>query len=128
MAGSYTPFALAHWQRGGSLGVLGLVWAIAAAGVALKLANRLRQPLLSTLLYLAFGWMVLLVARPMIDALPPGGRALLLAGGVAYTVGALFFLAGTRRPYCHLMWHLFVITGCGLHLMAVQQAVLWRSL
>ena len=52
MAGSYTPFALAHWQRGGSLGVLGLVWAIAAAGVALKLANRLRQPLLSHLLEL----------------------------------------------------------------------------
>lgn len=123
MAGSYTPFALAQAQRGGGHGLLLGVWAIALAGVVLKLADRLRRPLPSTLLYLAFGWMVLLVARPMVDALPRDGRVLLFAGGVAYTAGSLFFLAGLRRRWCHLLWHLFVVAGCALHFLAVQQTV-----
>ena len=123
IAGSYTPFALAHAQQGGGWDVLWLVWAIALAGMALKLMDRLRHRVLSTALYLAFGWMVLLVARPMLDSLPADGRGLLVAGGVAYSLGSLFFLLDRRLPYGHLVWHLFVITGSSLHFLAVQRAL-----
>jgi hemolysin III len=123
IAGSYTPFALGHMQRGGGWDMLAAVWAIALTGVALKLGNRLRHPLWSTLLYLAFGWMVLVVARPMIDGLPPTGRTLLIAGGVAYTLGSLFFLIDRRMRYSHFVWHLFVITGSSCHFLAVQHAI-----
>jgi hemolysin III len=123
IAGSYTPFALGHLQRGGSWDMLAAVWAIALAGVVLKLCDRLRHPLWSTALYLAFGWMVMVVARPMIDGLPPAGRALLIAGGVAYTLGSLFFLIDRRMRYSHFVWHLFVITGSSCHFLAVQHAI-----
>lgn len=123
IAGSYTPFALGQIQRGEGGQVLLAVWGIALAGVLLKLLDRLRHPLLSTGLYLAFGWMVLVVARPMLDSLPPLGLQLLVAGGLAYSLGSLFYLIDRRMPYSHLVWHLFVITGSTCHFLAVQQVL-----
>ena len=123
IAGSYTPFAIGHMQHGGGWDMLAMVWTIALFGVVLKLCDRLRHPLWSTALYLAFGWMVLVVARPMIDSLPPAGRDLLIAGGLAYTLGSLFFLIDRRMRYSHFVWHLFVITGSSCHFLAVQQAI-----
>ena len=123
IAGSYTPFALGQIQRGEGWQMLAGVWGIALLGVLLKLLDRLRHPLLSTGLYLAFGWMVLVVGRPMLDSLPPQGLQLLVAGGVAYSLGSLFFLIDRRMPYSHLVWHLFVITGSTCHFLAVQQVL-----
>jgi hemolysin III len=123
IAGSYTPFALGQIQRGEGWTMLAAVWAIAAGGVALKLCDRLRHPIFSTGLYLAFGWMVVVVARPMLESLPPDGLKLLVAGGLAYTLGSLFFLLDKRMRYSHFVWHLFVITGSSCHFMAVQHAV-----
>lgn len=123
IAGSYTPFALGQIQRGEGWDMLAAVWGIALVGVALKLSDRLRHPVFSTLLYLVFGWMVVVVARPMLDSLPPLGLQLLVAGGVAYSLGSLFFLLDRRMPYSHLIWHLFVITGSTCHFLAVQQVV-----
>lgn len=123
IAGSYTPFALAEVQRGHGWDMLGAVWGIALAGVLLKLSDRLRHPLVSTALYLAFGWMVVVVARPMLESLPPDGLRLLVAGGAAYTLGSLFFLLDRRMRYSHLVWHLFVITGSTCHFLAVQQVL-----
>jgi hemolysin III len=123
IAGSYTPFALGQIQRGEGWDMLAAVWGIAVIGVALKLSNRLRHPIFSTGLYLAFGWMVVVVARPMLASLPPMGLQLLVAGGVAYSLGSLFFLLDRRMPYSHLVWHLFVITGSTCHFLAVQQVL-----
>ncbi len=123
IAGSYTPFALGQIQRGEGWSMLLAVWGIALVGVALKLSDRLRHPLFSTLLYLAFGWMVVVVARPMLDSLPPMGLRLLVAGGVAYSLGSFFFLLDRRMPYSHFVWHLFVITGSTCHFLAVQQVL-----
>jgi hemolysin III len=123
IAGSYTPFALGQIQRGEGWGLLAGVWSIALAGVALKLSDRLRRPAFSTALYLAFGWMVAVVAQPMLASLPPLGLKLLVAGGVAYSLGSLFFLLDRRLPYSHLVWHLFVIAGSSCHFLAVQQAL-----
>ncbi len=123
IAGSFTPFALAALQRGEGTGTLAAVWAVALLGMALKLGNRLQHRLASTLLYLAYGWLVAAVAQPMLAALPPAGLRLLVAGGVAYSLGSLFFLLDRRLPYSHLIWHLFVITGSTCHFLAVQELV-----
>ncbi|MDH4392646.1 MAG: hemolysin III family protein [Aquabacterium sp.] len=123
IAGSYTPFALAALQRGEGAGTLAAVWGVALVGTVLKLANRLRHQLASTLLYLAFGWLVAAMALPMLAALPQAGLHLLVAGGLAYSLGCVFFLLDRRMPYSHLVWHLFVITGSTCHFLAVQALV-----
>ena len=124
IAGSYTPFALGQVQRGEGWDMLAAVWGIAVVGVALKLTDRLRHKLLSTALYLAFGWLVAAVAQPMMASLPTNGLQLLVAGGVAYSLGCVFFLLDHRMPYSHLVWHLFVITGSTCHFLAVQHVLL----
>jgi hemolysin III len=124
IAGSYTPFALGQVQRGQGWGILAAVWGIAVVGVALKLTDRLKHKLLSTALYLAFGWLVAVVAQPMMASLPSMGLRLLVAGGVAYSLGCVFFLLDRRMPYSHLVWHLFVITGSTCHFLAVQHVLL----
>ena len=111
IAGSYTPFALGQIQRGEGWNMLAAVWGIALLGMTLKLSDRLRHPVYSTALYLAFGWMVVVVARPMLDSLPPLGLQLLVAGGVAYSLGAIFYLLDRRMPYSHLVWHCLLYTS-----------------
>ncbi len=123
IAGSYTPFALAALQRGEGGTTLAVVWAVALLGMAMKLGNRLQHQVASTLLYLVFGWLVAAVALPMLTALTPAGLHLMVAGGVAYSLGCVFFLLDRRMPYSHLVWHLFVITGSSCHFLAVQELV-----
>lgn len=123
IAGSFTPYALAALQRGEGGGTLAAVWVLALVGMALKLGDRLQHRLASTLLYLAFGWLVAAVALPMLAQLPPDSLRLLVAGGLAYSLGCLFFLLDRRLAYSHLVWHLFVITGSVCHFLAVQALV-----
>jgi len=119
IAGSYTPFALG--VLGGAWGwtLFGLVWAMAAAGVLLKSFNRLSHPWLSTGLYLAMGWLVLIAAVPLVERVPAPGVALLVAGGLAYTAGVVFFALDSRWRYAHAVWHGFVIGGSACHFFAV---------
>ena len=119
IAGSYTPFALG--VMGGAWGwtLFGLVWAMAVMGIALKAFDRLSHPWLSTGLYLAMGWLVLIAAVPLVERVPSAGLALLVAGGLAYTVGVVFFMLDSRLRYAHAVWHGFVATGTGLHYFAV---------
>lgn len=118
IAGSYTPFALGvlHGRVGWTL--LGVVWALAAVGFAAKLLNRLRHPGWSTALYVAMGWLAVFAAGPLVHRMPWSGLALLLAGGVAYTVGAIVFLFDSRVRYTHFVWHLFVLAGSTCHFFA----------
>lgn len=120
MAGSFTPFALLGQHHGDGPGPLASVWVLALAGMALKLAGRLRHRLTSTLLYLAFGWLAVWVAMPVLGRLSGEGLALLVAGGAAYLVGCGFFLLDHRLRYSHFVWHLFVVAGSLCHVMAVQ--------
>jgi hemolysin III len=123
IAGSYTPFATGQLGNGAGTDVLWAVWGIALIGVMLKLSDRLLQhQALSTTLYLAFGWLVAVAARPVLETLPRDGLLLLVAGGLAYTVGCAFFMLGDRLRYSHLVWHLFVIAGSACHLGAVLRA------
>jgi hemolysin III len=119
IAGSYTPFALG--VLGGPWGwtLFAMVWSIAAVGVTLKAFDRLSHPWLSTGLYLVMGWLALIAAAPLVERMPEPGLALLLAGGLAYTVGVVFFMLDSRLRYAHTVWHGFVAAGTGFHFFAV---------
>lgn len=119
IAGSYTPFALGALHGPWGWTLFGLVWGIAAAGVALKTFDRLAHPMLSTALYLVMGWLVLVAIVPLTERVQATGLALLFAGGLAYTAGVVFFAADSRWRYGHFVWHLFVLTGSMLHFFAV---------
>jgi hemolysin III len=119
IAGSYTPFSLG--VLGGPWGwtLFGLVWSLAIFGVTLKACDRLSRPWLSTGLYLLMGWLALIAAVPLIQRMPEPGIALLVAGGLAYTTGVVFFSMDSRVRYAHTVWHCFVVAGTGCHYFAV---------
>ena len=118
IAGSYTPFTLGVLHTGPGVTLLIAVWAAAAFGVAIKLLNRLRHRFVSTGLYLAMGWVVVFAAGPLVTRLPAAGLALLVAGGLSYTLGAFVFLLDNRVRYSHFVWHLFVLGGSVCHFFA----------
>ena len=123
IAGSYMPWLLGVLRGAWGWTLFGIVWAMAAAGVALKLVRRLRHPLWSTGLYIAMGWVVLLAVVPLVQRISATGLALLLAGGLAYTVGAVLFVFDSRWRYLHFVWHLFVLGGSVCHALAA----LWQG-
>ena len=119
IAGSYTPFALV--ALGGPWGwtLFGLVWSLAVLGVTLKAFDRLSHPWLSTGLYLVMGWLALIAAVPLVERVPAPIVALIVAGGLAYTAGVVFFVLDSRLRYAHAIWHGFVMAGTGFHFFAV---------
>lgn len=119
IAGSYTPFALG--ALGGPWGwtLFGLVWSLAAIGVTLKAFDRLSHPWFSTGLYLVMGWLVLIAAVPLVEKVPLPGLIWLVAGGLAYTLGVIFFVLDSRLRYAHAVWHGFVVAGTSCHFFAV---------
>lgn len=122
IAGTYTPFTLVTLQGAWGWSLFGVVWGLAIAGVALKLIFRTRFALLSTLVYIAMGWLVVVAFGPMVAALEPLPLFLLVAGGVAYTAGTVFY-HNHRIPNAHAIWHLFVLAGSVCHFLAVATQV-----
>lgn len=118
IAGTYTPFTLGVLRGPWGWTLFGLVWALALTGVLVKASGRFKYPRLSTVLYLAMGWLIVTAAVPLWRAMPGWGLFWLAAGGLAYTGGVVFY-AAKRMRYGHLVWHLFVMTGSGCHLIAV---------
>jgi hemolysin III len=119
IAGSYTPFVLGVLRGGWGWSLFGVVWAMAALGVTAKMFNRLRHPLWSTGLYVVMGWVAVVAAAPLIERVPGAGLALLVAGGLSYTAGAVVFLFDSRVRFAHFVWHLFVLGGSACHFFAV---------
>ncbi len=119
IAGTYTPFALGPLRGVCGWMLLGIVWALAAFGVFVK-AKRgaARHRKFAMALYLGMGWLALVFIRPLALAVPLSALLWLLAGGIAYTTGVLFFV-NERLRYAHFVWHLFVLTGTGCHFAAV---------
>ena len=118
IAGTYTPFTFGVLR--GTMGwtVFGLIWGTAIFGIVTKLVPRLRHSKLSLLLYLGMGWMVVLVIRPLWQHLPLTTFLWLIAGGLAYTGGVVFYAADKMR-YGHFIWHLFTIAGTACHFVAI---------
>ena len=118
IAGTYTPFTLGVLRGAWGWTLFGLVWGLALAGIVLTAAGGVRYPKLTTSLYLAMGWLILVAVKPLWLRMPPEGLFWLLAGGIAYTVGVVFY-AARRLRYGHFVWHLFVIAGTACHFNAV---------
>ena len=123
IAGTYTPFLLVGLRGGWGWTLFGVIWALAVAGVVFKLFYTGRFKRLSTGIYLAMGWLVVVAVRPMVEALPVSTLLWLVAGGLAYTAGTVFYMS-RRIPYAHAVWHLFVLAGSACHFAAVLNEVL----
>jgi hemolysin III len=118
IAGTYTPFTLGVLRGAWGWTLLGPVWGLAIFGVTVKAVGWIRHPYLSTGLYLAMGWLIVIAIRPLWSHMPLSGIFWLVAGGIAYTGGVAFY-AAKRVRYCHFVWHLFVILGTTCHFFAV---------
>ena len=119
IAGTYTPFTLGILRGAWGWTLFGFIWCLAVAGVVLKLFGKRSHPVLSTCLYLLMGWLVLIAIAPLSAKMPAAGLSWLVAGGLCYTVGVVFFATDSRLLYGHLIWHLFVIAGTTCHFIAV---------
>ena len=123
IAGSYMPFLFGVLRGPWGWTLFGAIWGAAALGVGAKLFNRLRHPLWSTGLYVAMGWMAVAAAVPLYERMSTSGLAWLVAGGLAYTAGAVVFLFDSKLRFAHFVWHLFVLAGSACHFFAV----LWHA-
>lgn len=120
IAGTYTPFTLIALPGAWGWSLFGAIWTLALAGSALELGllRRYNGRKLAVFLYVAMGWIGMIAFKPLSAHLQTGGMALLIAGGVAYTLGVPFYLA-RKLPYHHAVWHAFVLAGSVLHYLAV---------
>lgn len=123
IAGNYTPFTLIPLH--GTMGwtIFSIIWGLAIIGIVFKVFFVKRFKILSTLTYLLMGWFAVVMIKPLLAALPIEGIYWLIAGGLCYTVGAVFYLAH-KIPYNHAIWHLFVLAGSIAHYVAVLRYVL----
>ena len=118
IAGTYTPFALGALRGPWGWSLLGTVWALAALGITAKATLGFRFPRLSTAIYVAMGWLAVIAFRPLLTHIGLPGVLWLIAGGLCYTAGVIFF-AWDRLRYGHMVWHLFVAAGSVCHFFAV---------
>ncbi len=123
IAGTYTPFTLVNLRGFWGWTLFSLVWGLSVFGILWKLFHVERFQIVSTLVYIAMGWLVLIAIKPVMSAVPLWGIVWLVAGGLFYTVGVLFF-AWKRVPYNHAIWHVFVMAGSICHYVAVMFYVL----
>jgi hemolysin III len=124
IAGTYTPFTLVTLRGAWGWSLFGAVWTLAALGIVFKCFLTGRLNFLSTAAYIAMGWIALVAIRPLWQALPAPALAWLFAGGLAYTLGVIFF--AWHRRFAHSIWHLFVLAGSFCHFVAVYWYVLPR--
>jgi hemolysin III len=122
IAGTYTPFALIGLRGPVGWWLFGVAWGLALIGIMFKLFFTGRFKLFSTLVYIGMGWMAVFAIQPMIVNIPLASLLWLLAGGVAYTAGTLFY-HNERLRYSHAVWHLFVLAGSACHFIAVISQV-----
>ncbi|MCG8370589.1 MAG: hemolysin III family protein [Proteobacteria bacterium] len=123
IAGTYTPFLLVAMRSHTGWWLFGTIWALATAGIVKKLWFRHRYPKIALASYLVMGWLVVVAAPQVAAAIGPSGMAWLLAGGVSYSVGAIFYVLD-RMPFNHAVWHVFVLAGGVCHFMSVALHVL----
>ncbi|GAA5028148.1 hemolysin III [Marivirga lumbricoides] len=122
IAGTYTPFLLIG--LGGTIGwvMFGIVWLIAVLGIFFKIFYKHRFPRMSLILYLGMGWIAVFIAFPLYENLPSHILALLLGGGLSYTLGTIFYV-NKKMLYSHAIWHIFVLIGTITHFIAVMYLV-----
>jgi hemolysin III len=125
IAGSYTPFLLVVVRNGFGMGMLAFVWAIAVFGIMMKVMYRDRLKALGIVLYLAMGWLALAVVQPMYSALGLTPMILIVAGGLSYTAGMIFFGWKSIKHH-HAIFHVFVLGGSILHYIVIAAYIVGR--
>jgi hemolysin III len=123
IAGSYTPFLLLTFGDTFGAVLMVVIWSLAAAGIVFKIFFLHRFHNLSLALYLGMGWLAVLASYQLLANLPRTGIALLLGGGILYSLGTIFFKA-ERIPFNHAIWHMFVLVGCVCHFLVLYFYVL----
>ncbi len=118
IAGTYTPFMLVNLRGPWGWSLFGAIWGFALLGIVFQVTLLRWKVIASVGLYIGMGWAVLVAIKPLLGAVAPPGLALLLLGGLAYTVGVVFYV-WRRLPYHHAVWHVFVLTGSLFHFFAV---------
>ncbi len=122
IAGTYTPFMLVNLRGVWGWSLFGVIWGLAAAGIALKIACISRFQKLSLAIYILMGWLAVIAAQEMFRTIAPTSLILLFMGGLSYTIGVIFYV-WKKLPYNHAIWHLFVLGGSIFHYFAVLQNV-----
>ena len=123
IAGTYTPFLLINLRGPWGWSLFGVIWGLALAGIIFKFWFVDHFHFLSTAVYIAMGWLVVVAAKPVLAHVPRITLLWLVAGGLLYTGGVVFY-AWKRLPYSHAVWHLFVLGGSTCHYFAVLHSVL----
>lgn len=123
IAGTYTPFALVTLDGTTGWTILWVVWIMALIGVILKLFYAGRYQVLSTIMYVAMGWLIIFAINPLIENLSTPGLWWLFAGGISYTIGAIIFMQN-RIPYNHAIFHIFVLLGTFSHFISIYFYIL----
>jgi hemolysin III len=119
IAGTYTPFMLVTLRGPWGWTIISIVWTLAIAGILQEVLFKKRRTILSVSLYLIMGWLIVVALRPLSRALPEPGMHLLVAGGLCYTVGVVFYALGRRIPHGHGIFHLFVLAGSACHYLSI---------
>ncbi len=127
IAGTYTPITLVSIRRvseGWGWTIFGLVWGLAIMATVFTAIDLKKYSKLSMACYIGMGWCIVLAVKPTIRSMEVGGLILLLAGGIAYTVGAVFYGIGKKHKYVHAVFHLFVLLGSALQFLCIYNYVL----
>ena len=119
IAGTYTPFTLVTLHGAWGWSLFGMIWGMAVLGIVVDSLPQGQRRILPVVIYLAMGWLVLVALKPLLNALPLSGFAWLLAGGVFYTVGIVFYALERWIKHGHGIWHLFVLAGSACHYFAI---------
>jgi len=119
IAGTYTPFTLVTMRGAWGWTIFGIVWGLAVAGIIQELALNTRHRILSVVIYLVMGWVVVVAIRPLMNVLPAWGMAWLVAGGLFYTIGVVFYVLDKKVRYGHGIFHVFVLAGSISHYIAI---------
>ena len=124
IAGTYTPFCLVTLRGPWGWSLLGVVWGLAVLGILQELRSNGGARIRSVVIYVVMGWVALAALVPLLEALGSAGFAWLVAGGLSYTIGIVFYALDTRIKHAHGVWHLFVIAGSASHYVAILHYVL----
>ncbi len=118
IAGTYTPFALVNLRGPWGWTILAVIWGFAILGITLQTRLMRHSRLVATIPYLAMGWMAVIAIKPLTESVAPGGLLLLMCGGLAYTIGTIFYIWRCLR-FHHAFWHAFVLAGSMFHFFAI---------
>ncbi len=123
IAGTYTPITLGPLRGPWGWSIFGVIWGLAVAGIIFKVFFIGKFRTLSAFLYVAMGWAIIVAVKPLLETMPENGLWLLLAGGLSYSGGVVFYIL-KDIPYAHSIWHLFVLGGSVCHFLSIYLYVI----